>query len=397
MNLLHHKSVSDSDFGIMLGLAIGDAMGAPIEFQDGREPEDYVTKYMSGGAHDVTKGEFTDDMSMALAMADAFIVAQKFEPHLIMNNFLQWKNEGAYSPRGIMFDCGNTVFDALRRYERDKTTPFTGDTDKFSAGNGGLMRLAPAIIFARNEEEAIELARETTRLTHGAEEALFYSEIFARELYSKNIDTEYLKYKHPIDINRIDVMSGGYVKETYQAAWWAFQTTDNFEDCIISAINRGHDSDTTGAVAGMIAGCFYGRSGIPSWMINGLQWRERIQLTTIQLKLKPNMFTTWLEGQFFENSVHTGQVKTIFGRTAICINPAVNYGGGARQLWAIEGTEAQFTSVHNPRYVKGRCLGIDPEKKAFLFQASRGWPDGNEETERWIPIENVRRYDANWY
>ena len=137
--------------------------------------------------------------------------------------------------------------------------------------------------------------------------------------------------------------------------------------------------------------------GIPSWMINGLQWQDRIQLTTIQLKLTPNIFATWLEGQFFENSAHIGQVKTIFGRTAICINPGVNYGGGERQLWAIEGTEAQFTSVHNPRYVKGRCLGIDPERKAFLFQASRGWPDGNEETERWIPIENIRRYDANWY
>ena len=69
-------------------------------------------------------------------------------------------------------------------------------------------------------------------------------------------------------------MSGGYGIETYQAAWWAFQTTDNFEDCIISAINRGHDGDA-GAVAGMIAGCFYGRSGIPSWMINGLQWQDR--------------------------------------------------------------------------------------------------------------------------
>ncbi len=71
-------------------------------------------------------------------------------------------------------------------------------------------------------------------------------------------------------------MSGGYVKETYQAAWWAFQTTDNFEDCIIKAINRGFDSDTTGAVAGMIAGCFYGLSNIPQWMIDGLQWKEEI-------------------------------------------------------------------------------------------------------------------------
>ena len=71
-------------------------------------------------------------------------------------------------------------------------------------------------------------------------------------------------------------MSGGYVKETYQAAWWAYETTDNFEDCVIKAINRGFDSDTTGAVAGMIAGCFYGYENIPVWMIEDLQWNEEI-------------------------------------------------------------------------------------------------------------------------
>lgn len=397
MSVLNNKSVSESHFGTMLGLAIGDAMGAPIEFQDAREPENYVTKYMSGGAHNVTKGEFTDDMSMALAIADALIVARKFDPHLTMQNFLQWKNQGAYSPRGEMFDCGNTVFNALQKYEKDKTTPFVGDTDKFAAGNGGLMRLAPAIIFAQNEEEAITLARETTRLTHGAEEALFYSEIFAQELHSRSIKPELAKYKHSVDINRKKVMSGGYVKETYQAAWWAFQTTDNFEDCIIKAINRGHDSDTTGAVAGMIAGMFYGRDAIPLWMIEGLQWNSQIQLTTIQLRLRPNEFTDWLENYFFDHSTQGGQIKTIFGRQAICINPSVSYGGGERQLWAIKGTEAQLTTNECSRYVRGRCLDIDGNSKSLLFKANRGWPDENPQTDRWIPIENIKRYDANWH
>ena len=273
----------ESDIGMLMGLAIGDALGAPLEFQPARDPENYITKYMTGGAHNVSVGEFTDDTSMALAMADAFIQAGGFNPNLIMDKFLKWKNEGAYSPRGVMFDCGNTVHKSLRKYELDKSNPFTGDTDPMSAGNGGLMRLAPAIIFAQSEDEAAHLARETTRLTHGANESLFYSEIFARELFSRSIKDEYREYKHLLNIARKNVMSGGYVKETYQAAWWAYQTTDNFEECVVKAVNRGYDSDTTGAVAGMIAGCFYGYSDIPNWMIDGLQWNQKIKDIAVKI------------------------------------------------------------------------------------------------------------------
>ena len=113
----------------------------------------------------------------------------------------------------------------------------------------------------------------------------FFSEIFARELFGREVSGDYEKYKHPLDIAREDVMSGGYVKETYQAAWWAYQTTDNFEDCIIKAVNRGHDSDTTGAVAGMIAGCVYGYSNIPNWMLDGLQWNDKIKHAATTLNL----------------------------------------------------------------------------------------------------------------
>lgn len=267
---------TDWAMGMMFGLAIGDAMGAPIEFLPPREPDDYVTDYMTGGAHGVTRGEFTDDTSMALAMADAFIEAGDFAPALIMDNFLKWKNEGAYSPRGSMFDCGNTVLAALSAYERDKSNPFAGNTDPMSAGNGGLMRLAPAVIVAGSEEEAVRFARESTRLTHGAEEALAHSEVLARELWHRKALAEYADWKHDTDVARQEVRSGGHVKETYRASWWAFQTTDNFENCVIEAINRGHDSDTTGAVAGMIAGAIFGYEAIPSWMIDGLQWQDEI-------------------------------------------------------------------------------------------------------------------------
>ena len=90
------KNRLDSDIGMFVGLAIGDALGAPLEFQPARDPDNYLTNYMAGGAHNVSKGEFTDDTSMALAMADAFISSEVFDAKLIMQNFLRWKNEGAF-------------------------------------------------------------------------------------------------------------------------------------------------------------------------------------------------------------------------------------------------------------------------------------------------------------
>ena len=100
--------------------------------------------------------------------------------------------------------------------------------------------------------------------------------MLAKEHWHREPLAEYVDWKHARDIAHHEVMSGGYVKESYQAAWWAYQTTDNFADCVIKAINRGHDSDTTGAVAGMIAGAIYGYSAIPAWMIDGLQWSDEI-------------------------------------------------------------------------------------------------------------------------
>tara|TARA_B110000285_G_C14813615_1_gene463122 strand:+ start:64 stop:417 length:354 start_codon:yes stop_codon:yes gene_type:complete len=107
--------------------------------------------------------------------------------------------------------------------------------------------------------------------------------MLAEELYYGYPISRYSSYKLPLDIDRNDVMSGGYVKETYECAWWAFQTTNNFVDCITKAVNRGHDADTSGAVAGMIAGRYYGITNIPSYFKDNLMWYDKLYQTAIDL------------------------------------------------------------------------------------------------------------------
>jgi ADP-ribosyl-[dinitrogen reductase] hydrolase len=388
----------DWALGMMFGLAIGDALGAPIEFQPSREPEDYIRSYMTGGAHNVSKGEFTDDTSMALAMADAIIDNAGFNPNAIMDNFLKWKNEGAYAPRGVMFDCGNTVHSALTAYEADNTNPYTGPTDSMSAGNGGLMRLAPAIIGAGCFTEAIHWAEESTRLTHGADEALLYSKLLAEELWSRTPLKKNSGYKHPSTVVRSEVMSGGYVKETYQAAWWAFQTTTNFEDCIIEAINRGHDSDTTGAVAGMIAGAIYGFDAIPNWMIEGLQWGRQIREYTIGLLQVANKATLREELQRVSESLldiqdpEAGKTYEVAGHSCLCIHPLASYGGGAATLWAVEGHSAQLTLAGRmDGYIRGKCIRIIEERSVIIFD-----PLDASKPSMHLAVDDIARYDTNW-
>ncbi len=409
----------NSSIGMFLGLAIGDAMGAPLEFEKTiRLPNQFVTKYQSGGRHNVSHGEWTDDTSMAMAMAFAFLEGG-FNPHLIMENFLQWKNNGKFSPRGEMFDVGVTTYKALREYERDKSNPFKGSQDPMSAGNGGLMRLAPAIICASSCSQAIRFAEESTRLTHGAEEALMYSRIFAEEMWKGTALNKFRKFKHPLDIDRFHVKSGGYVKETYEAAWWAFQTTSSFEDCIIKAINLGYDADTTGAVAGMIAGRMYGFEAIPRWMITELQCFADIIFFT------KKMFNRKRDFLYEDGSKDTklsslmdirkkidkitdpipGKIYLVEGQRCLCIAVNASYGGGLTNCWATEGHSAQMTYrgqiLDYDGYIKGKCLKISDVPLGIVFQPNIhevGWRGRKDEylEKKFVRIKDIRRYDINW-
>ena len=273
----------DQAVGMMIGLAVGDALGAPLEFLDAREPDDYITKYHKGGFHDVDIGEWTDDTAMTLAMCKAMLDKKVFDPNAIMDNFVSWYMEGEFIPRGECFDIGTTTIRALERYIKDPTDPYKGTADMKSSGNGALMRTAAPVLMAMDRQELIQLATQQTLLTHAAPECVQYGTMLAEELYYGGPLDKYKKYRHNVDIPREEVMSGGYVVETYTAAMWAFQTTDNFEDCVIAAVNRGHDSDTVGAVAGMIAGTYYGYCSIPAKFKKDLMWHDELYDTAYQL------------------------------------------------------------------------------------------------------------------
>ena len=278
----------DNKLGMFLGLAIGDALGAPLEFQKPREPNDYLTEYVSGGAHKVSIGEWTDDTSMALAMATSLIEKKSFDADDIMKKFCEWYQEGKFCTRDKCFDIGNTVYNALSSYsesikQNHFPQPYRGMTSEDTSGNGALMRLAPVIILAKDLNDAVRLSIQQTLLTHGSELCVKYSIMLAEELYAGHPVEKYSKFKLPNTIKREEVRSGGFVKETYEAAWWAFSTTDNFKDCIVKAVNRGHDADTTGAVAGMIAGRYYGLSKIPKEFTENLIMFKELYNTALKL------------------------------------------------------------------------------------------------------------------
>ena len=274
----------DAASGMLLGLAIGDALGASLEFHSSREPENYLREYKSGGPHNLPAGYWTDDTSMALAIAEGILERNgEFDPHLIMENFVSWMTDGEFSSTGTCFDIGMTCQMALGTYRKDKSNPYCGPTDPYSAGNGALMRMAPVIIAARDEREAIENALLQTRLTHGCTECLQYSEAFARELWIGKALDEYRHLKLPTDTHRKEVKSGGYVKETYQCAWWAVENTYSFEEAVVTAVNRGHDADTAGAVTGQLAGRIYGCYSFPDWMFDGLYEHDQIRYLASKL------------------------------------------------------------------------------------------------------------------
>lgn len=277
-----HEMTRDQGIAILLGLAIGDALGAPMEGESSpSDPKNHITSYVGGGVHNIPKGYFTDDTSMSLISGESLIKNNgNVNPFNLMRNWLRWYREGYMSSTGKCFDIGMTCESALHRFEIDpKGIDSWGETGKYAAGNGALMRLAPFVMCAKTVEEAVEKSMQQTVLTHNCEEAVFYSKLLAHELFTDEAHPDHPETKHLPNVDRTKIMSGGYVKETYQCAWWAVCSSTNFEDAVLLAVNRGHDADTCAAVTGMLAGRKYGIGddrGIPDWMIGGLHQSEMI-------------------------------------------------------------------------------------------------------------------------
>lgn len=280
--------------GCLLGLAVGDALGASVEFYP-RGSFEPVTDMIGGGHFNLLPGQWTDDTSMALCLATSLIECNGFDARDQMERYCSWMDTGYLSSTGYCFDLGGTVSNALRKYQRTGH-PFAGSSHPFSAGNGCIMRLAPVPMFYYPDLDAVEqYAVESCRTTHGAQECLDASRLFARMVcrallgYSKDEvilgDKESFVGSEKITAiargvyrnkRREDIRGSGYVVESLEAALWCFTQTEQFEDAILMAVNLGDDADTTAAVCGQVAGAYYGASAIPLRWLEHLTMREEI-------------------------------------------------------------------------------------------------------------------------
>lgn len=284
MNLNPHINRS---IGCFLGLAIGDALGAPVEFSSPGTFEP-VTGYRSGGPFNLQAGQYTDDTSMALCLADSLIACGSLDLEDQIERYVRWFCDGDNSSTGDCFDIGTGTAQALNRYMANNN-PLAGVPT--AEGNGSIMRLAPvAIAFWFDPELAATDGEASALTTHGSEIALdctaYLAKVLAVLIQGGN-KKDVLQISSGGNDRLCKMLEGnwedrqvrgsGHVLATLEAALWAFHTTDSFEECVLKAVNLGDDADSVGAVAGQLAGACYGVEGIPESLIQGLQDADRIR------------------------------------------------------------------------------------------------------------------------
>lgn len=293
-------AVRDRYAGALLGLACGDAIGTTVEFSP-RGSFANVTDMTGGGPFGLKAGQWTDDTSMALCLAESLLTKGGFDPADQMNRYLNWWHWGYLSATGACFDIGMTVQDALSRFAASGIA-LSGSTDPRSAGNGSLMRLAPVVLFAHpNMADVHRLAADSSRTTHGAPEAVeacqLFAEILSRALSGtpKEALLSGLQF-HPLETKIAELATGaflakpesaingtGYCVASLEAALWCFFKTGSFQAAVLRAANLGDDADTTAAITGQIAGAYYGAGAIrPDW-IEKLSMRVDIEEMAMKL------------------------------------------------------------------------------------------------------------------
>ena len=299
--------------GIM-GVVIGDALGCPVQFKSRDIVEQDPIMCMVGhGTFNLPAGSWTDDSSLTLATLESIQRVGKIDYMDIMENFIKWLDDGEFTPYGYSYDIGRATMNAIRRYKRDHKPHKAGSYDERNNGNGSLMRIMPAVLYCCDPPlpaaEAIDIVHKVGSLTHAHIRTniacgLYYfmaSAILTMDgaltdrlqagldmgfaFYEKYLaDHENLEYYDRMrDLESFAALpedrirSTGYVVDTLEAVVWALATTDTFKEALLKAVNLGYDSDTVGAVAGGLAGLYYGYNAIPEDWLAAIQRREWIE------------------------------------------------------------------------------------------------------------------------
>ena len=292
---------------VMIGHAVGDALGVPVEFASRKEiAENPVTDMEGFGTYPYPAGTWSDDTSMSLAALDC-LADGEINWDKIMDSFGKWLDDGEYTPSGEAFDVGRTCLNAIINYftKGTKATE-SGGKDEFSNGNGSLMRIHPfALMAAYNRKTHCDwenIIEQASSLTHAHERSKLACKIYALILfrlldvprkdsvnfalgwadcrYDESSEHDMYKRLFSPDFDKTpasEIKSTGYVVDTIEAAVWCLMTTDNYKDCVLKAVNLGDDTDTVAAIAGGLAGALYGYDGIPEEWRDALIKREYIE------------------------------------------------------------------------------------------------------------------------
>lgn len=286
---MNNPSHLDRCEGALLGLACGDAVGTTVEFS-ARGSFRPLTDMVGGGPFGLRAGQWTDDTSMALCLAESLLTRDGFDATDQMGRYLNWWRHGYLSSTGRCFDIGGTVRAALYQYERTKE-PFAGSQAPDTAGNGALMRLAPVVLFCHpDRDQALAWAVDSSRTTHAAPEALDCSRLLAhvlcRALDGASRSDMLSPAALPLTTPKVaalmageyrtksesQIRGSGYAVDSLEAALWCFLHIESFEAAVLRAANLGDDADTTAAIVGQIAGAHYGVQDIPPG------WREKLHM-----------------------------------------------------------------------------------------------------------------------
>lgn len=273
--------------GALLGLACGDAVGTAVEFSP-RGSFTPLTDMVGGGPFSLRPGQWTDDTSMALCLAESLLAQGGCDPRDQMGRYANWYAWGYWSSTGSCFDIGMATRDAVQHFLRTGE-PLAGSTDPGSAGNGSLMRLAPiALRFGGDETVVQDMAALSSRTTHGAAECLDACRLFAVALAralagrpkDEVLDLGVLRLASPAiqavaegsyrGKSRDQIQGSGYVVHSLEAALWCVARHGDVRGAVLEAANLGDDADTTAAIAGQLAGALWGARSIPA------PWLERL-------------------------------------------------------------------------------------------------------------------------
>ena len=254
----------------LLGLAIGDALGAPVEFKSPGEFEP-VTDYRHSHVWNIPPGYWTDDTSMALCLADSIIARDTVDAKDLLERFGRWYTQGENSSTGTCFDIGTTTRTNIQAFQ---TSGVTKAPDlHYQSGNGGIMRLAPvAIRWWHNITCAAQMAVLQSQTTHGSAEcascASELATLLTRAIQGQPVKVELTRMLANVPDSQIS--NSGRAMDTLMAAKWCVANTSTFEQAVLRAVNLGGDADTIGAVTGQLAGACYGTEQIPERWMRGL-------------------------------------------------------------------------------------------------------------------------------